>query len=78
MRVLALHAEQAEVLVASRARLHSSARRVRHHLPSKASVRHPGPCPRPSHTWFAHSFAPFCAACRALAEWLDRARKARR
>ena len=74
MRVLALHARQAEVLVASRARLHSA----RHHLPNEASVRHPGPCPRPSHTWFAHSFAPFCAACRALSAWLDRTRKARR
>ena len=77
MRVLALHARQAEVLVASRARLHSSARRACH-LPSEASVRHPGSCPRPSHMWFAHNFAPFCAACRALAAWLDRARKARR
>ena len=37
MRVLALHARQAEVLVASRARLHSSARRACH-LPSEASV----------------------------------------
>lgn len=37
-------------------------------------AKHPGPCPRPSHLWFAHSFAPFCAACRALAAWLDRPR----
>lgn len=39
---------------------------------------HPGPCQRPSHMWFARNFAPFCAACRALAAWLDRPRKARR
>jgi hypothetical protein len=38
----------------------------------------PRPCSRPSHMWFARNFAPFCAACRALAAWLDRPRKARR
>ncbi len=65
MRVLALHARQAEVLVASRARLHSA----RHHLPNEASVKHPGPCPRPSHQHLSGAFSAFCAACRAIESW---------